>query len=253
MSFRARLTARTEVLAGTFLNLDSPLAAEIVALAGFDWIAIDLEHGASDERSTLQHLQAISHTATAGLVRVESLDRSRIAHALDAGATGVIVPQIRSAAEAAEAVSHCRYSSGRGVARFNRAWQWGARQGALADADDEVICCVQIERSDALEDVESIAQIDGVDILFVGPADLGHALGANGGADDPVLLAAAERVANATARHEKSAGVLCGSMSQLEHYSRLGFTFLGCSADSALLMEHSRQVAAKIKLLQRSG
>jgi 2-keto-3-deoxy-L-rhamnonate aldolase RhmA len=246
MSFRDRVKARSEVLAGTFLNLGSPVTAEIIALAGFDWIAVDLEHGAGGELEALHQLQAITHTDTAGLVRIESASGSRIAHALDSGADGVIVPQVRSAAHAAEVVSACRYDGSRGVARYNRAWQWGVRGGPLEDADAQVTCCIQIERSDALADVDAIAATDGVDVLFVGPADLGHSLGIDGGADHPALLEAAAAVSEAARRHDKAAGILTSNVAQIEHYHRLGFTFLGCSADSALLMQRAQEVSAAI-------
>ena len=246
MSFRDRVTARVEVLAGTFLNLASPLTAEIIALAGFDWVAVDLEHGAGGELDALHQLQAIAHTGTAGLVRIESASQARIGHALDSGADGVIVPQVRSAAAAAEVVSACRYAGHRGVARFNRAWHWGMRGGPLHDADSRVTCCIQIERGDALADVDAIAAIEGVDVLFVGPADLGHALGIDGGADHPDLLAAGAAVSEAALRHGKAAGILVASVAQLEHYHRLGFTFLGCAADSALLMQRAQEVSATI-------
>jgi 4-hydroxy-2-oxoheptanedioate aldolase len=246
MSFRDRVRSRSEVLAGTFLNLGSPLSAEIIALAGFDWIAVDLEHGAGGEADALHQLQAIAHTGTAGLMRVESASASRIGHALDAGADGVIVPQVRSAAHAAEVVAACRYSGQRGVARFNRAWQWGMRSGPLSDADAQVTCAIQIERRDALDDVDAIAATDGVDVLFVGPADLGHALGIDGGADHPDLLAAAATVSDAALRHGKAAGILAGSPPQLEHYHQLGFTFLGCAADSALLAQRAQEVSAAL-------
>jgi 4-hydroxy-2-oxoheptanedioate aldolase len=246
MSFRDRVRARSEVLAGTFLNLGSPLSAEIIALAGFDWIAVDLEHGAGGELDALHQLQAIAHTGTAGLMRVESASASRIGNALDAGADGVIVPQVRSAAHAAEVVAACRYSGQRGVARFNRAWQWGMRSGPLSDADSQVTCAIQIERGDALDDVDAIAATEGVDVLFVGPADLGHALGIDGGADHPDLLAAAATVSEAALRHGKAAGILAASPAQLEHYHRLGFTFLGCAADSALLAARAQEVSAAL-------
>ena len=251
MSFRDRVTARKEILAGTFLNLASPLTAEIIALAGFDWVAVDLEHGAGGELEALHQLQAIAHTGTAGLVRIESASQSRIGHALDSGADGVIVPQVRSAAEAAEVVSACRYAGHRGVARFNRAWQWGMRSGPLRDADSQVTCCIQIERSDALADVDAIAATEGVDVLFVGPADLGHARGIDGGADHPDLLAAGAAVSYAALRHGKAAGILVASVAQLEHYHRLGFTFLGCAADSALLMQRAQEVSAAIQALAK--
>ena len=102
----------------------------------------------------------------------------------------------------------CRHSGERGVARFNRAWGWGTRCGSLEDADARVTCCIQIERRDAVEEVDDIAATDGVDVLFVGPADLAHALGIDGGADHPELAAAGARVAEAAARHGNAAGSL---------------------------------------------
>jgi 2-keto-3-deoxy-L-rhamnonate aldolase RhmA len=248
-SFRSRLLHADRPLPGAFLNLGSSLTAEIMALGGFEWLGIDLEHGAGGELEALQQLQAIAHTGVAGFVRLESASGARIAHALDAGAIGVIVPQIDSTEEAEEAASLCRYAGKRGVARFNRAWQWGARTGALSTADDEVVCCIQIERAGALDDVDGIAALPGVDVVFVGPADLAHNLGISGAADDPAVLEAAERVALAARAHGKVAGVLAGDVRQLAAYARLGFTFLGCAADSALLMRAARATAAELREL----
>jgi 4-hydroxy-2-oxoheptanedioate aldolase len=252
VSFRSRVASRSEILAGCFLNLGSSLTAEIVALAGFDWAAVDLEHGAGGEMEAIHQLQALACRGTAGFVRLESTNRSRVAHALDAGADGIIAPQVRSAEEATAVVSACRYADERGVARYNRAWHWSARAGALNDADDRVTCCIQIERRDALEDVDAIASIDGVDVLFIGPADLSHALSIDGGADHPDLLAAAARVSEAAFRHGKAAGVLAANVAQLEQYHQLGFTFLGCSADSALLMKRAQEVSAGVHAFTES-
>jgi 2-keto-3-deoxy-L-rhamnonate aldolase RhmA len=251
INFRDRVTSRDEILAGIFLNLGSPLSAEIIALSGFDWAAVDLEHGAGGETEALHQLQVLGLSSTAGFVRLESTNRARVAHALDSGADGIIVPQVRSAGEAAEVVSACRYAGERGVARYNRAWQWGARTGALHDADKRVTCCIQIERREALADVDAIASVEGVDVLFVGPADLSHALGIDGGADHPDLLAAAATVSDAALRHGKAAGVLAGSVAHLQRYNELGFTFLGCSADSALLMQHAQKVSAGLHAFDR--
>lgn len=248
-SFRDRVASREDVLVGTFLNLGSSLTAEIIGLAGFDWVGIDLEHGVGGEFEALHQLQAISHTGTAGLIRVESGDRQRIAHALDSGAAGVIVPQVRSAREAAAVVAACRYAGERGVSKFNRGWHWGMRSDPLVEADRSVTCCVQIERREALAEADAIAAIDGVDVLFVGPADLSHDLAMPGPADHPELLAVARDVANAAHRHGKAAGVLAGTVSQLAHYHRLGFTFLGCGADSTLLMQRARDVSSELRAI----
>ncbi len=231
---RARLAAGETVL-GSWVGLGSTLTAEIMGLAGFDWLVIDLEHGAGGEQAMLGQLQALAHTGAVALVRVESIDSSRVLHALDAGADGVLVPRLRSAADAREVVAYCRYSEGRGLARQTRAWRWGQRQGTLAQADGDVFCAVQIETAEALADCAAIAALDGVDVLFVGPSDLANALGLDCPPDDPRLLAAVAPVAAAARAHGKAAGILVGTIEQAQRYCEAGFTFVGLGSDGGLL------------------
>jgi 4-hydroxy-2-oxoheptanedioate aldolase len=245
LGFRARLQAR-EVVLGSFVNLGSSLTAEIMGIAGFDWLVLDLEHGAGDEPQLLTQLQALAHTGTATIVRVEGIDPARILHALDLGADGVMVPRVRTVADARACVDACRYSAGRGVARYNRSWQWGLRSRTLAAADAEVVCVVQIETVDALEAVEDIAAIDGVDVLFVGPSDLSHALGMSCPPDDPALLERVAAVAEAAERHGKAAGMLVGTAAQARAYHGLGFTFLGCGSDGGLLAAAAQGVVGEL-------
>jgi 2-keto-3-deoxy-L-rhamnonate aldolase RhmA len=250
-AFGERVRAR-EVVVGTFLNLASPLAAEIVGLAGVDWVVIDLEHGPGTERDALAQMQALAHTGAAPLVRVEAIDRARFLHALDMGAAGLVVPRLGSVEDAERCVDFSRYSGSRGVARYNRSWQWGAAGHAQEDADAAVVCAVQIETRAALETVEEIAAVEGVDVLFVGPVDLAHSLGIAGGADHPELLRQAARVADAAAAAGKAAGMLVGSLEIAALYRDLGFTFLGCSSDSGLLTEGARRVASGLKALREA-
>jgi 2-keto-3-deoxy-L-rhamnonate aldolase RhmA len=247
-TFAERVRAR-EIVVGTFLNLASPLTAEIVGLAGMDWAVIDLEHGPGTERDALAQMQALAHTGTAPLVRVEGIERARFLRALDIGAAGVLVPRLESVDDAVRSVGYCRYAGSRGVARYNRSWQWGASTRTADEADAAVVCAVQIETAAALEVVDEIAAVDGVDVLFVGPADLAHSLGIDGGADHPELLERVRAVAVAAAGAGKSAGVLVGSLAIAETYRDLGFTFLGCSSDSGLLTEAARQVARGLRSL----
>jgi 2-keto-3-deoxy-L-rhamnonate aldolase RhmA len=246
--FRARVLAR-EPLYGAFVNIGSSVTAEIMALAGFDWLVIDLEHGVAGEREALVQLQAIAHTGTSGIVRVAALERVRILHALDSGDTGVLVPQVVSPDEARFAVECCRYAGIRGVARYNRSWRWASTVEPLAAADARVVCAIQIERESALDQVDEIAAIDGVDVLFVGPGDLGHSLGIPGPPDNPDLLARIGVVAEAAARHGKAAGVLTGAPEQAARYRELGFTFVGCSSDSGILMQSASAIVKTVRAL----
>ena len=244
--FRRRLQAG-ETVGGAFVNLGSSLCTEIMGIAGFDWLVLDLEHGAGDEARVTAQLQALRGSETAALVRIEGIDLPRFMHALDLGADGVLVPRLRNADDARRCVKYSRYSGARGVARYNRSWHWGQSKRTLADADAEVVVAVQIETGEALADVEAIAAVDGVDVLFVGPADLSHNLGMICPPDDPELLAHAATVAEAAARHHKAAGVLVGNLEQLRAYADLGFRFLGCGSDGSVLVEGATALATGVR------
>jgi 4-hydroxy-2-oxoheptanedioate aldolase len=248
-AFRTRVLAG-ELLVGSFVNLGSALTAEIMALCGFDWLVLDLEHGAGGEQEALAQMQAVAHTGTAPLVRVEAVERPRFGRVLDLGAAGVVVPRIRSVDDARRSVDSCRYSGSRGLAAYNRAWRWGLRAQEPSEVDAAIVCAVQIETAGALAAADAIAGVEGVDVLFVGPRDLGYALGIRGGPDVPALKSRIAEVAQAASAHGKAAGILVGTLEQAADYRDLGFTFLGCSSDSGLLASESRRVAEGLRALK---
>jgi 2-keto-3-deoxy-L-rhamnonate aldolase RhmA len=247
-SLKARMAAG-ETVVGSFVNLGSSLCTEIMGLAGFDWLVLDLEHGAGDEAVLVTQLQALGHTGTAPLVRVEGNDSARILHALDLGAEGVLVPRLRSADEARACVAHCRYAGDRGVARYNRSWKWGLDTRPLSAADDRIVCGVQIETAEALAAVNEIAAVEGIDLIFVGPSDLAHALGLQCPPDDPRLLEHAAKVAEAGRAHGVAAGMLVATPEQAQPYRELGFRFLGLASDGGLLAGAARSAAAALREL----
>jgi 2-keto-3-deoxy-L-rhamnonate aldolase RhmA len=248
-AFRARLRAG-ETVVGSFVHLGAALVTEIMGLAGFDWLVLDLEHGAGDEAGLLAQLQALTGTGAATIVRVEAIDLPRFMHALDLGADGVLVPRLRSADDARRCAEYCRYAGARGVARYNRSWHWGLASRSLRDADEEVVCTVQIETREALEAVDEIAAVDGVDVLFVGPADLAQAFGLACPPDDPELLELVAAVAEAAEAHGKTAGVLVGTLEQLRPYRDLGFRFLGCNSDGGLIAQGAFRLSSELAALK---
>jgi 2-keto-3-deoxy-L-rhamnonate aldolase RhmA len=250
--FRGRLRSG-DVLVGSFVNLGSPLTAEIMGIAGFDWLVLDLEHGAGDEGALLAQLQALSHTGVAAIARVEAIERPRFNRALDLGADGVLVPRLHSVEDARRCVEFCRYGGSRGVAAYNRSWHWGLGTRTLDAADEEVVCAVQIETAEALDAVEAIAAVEGVDVVFVGPVDLAHSLGLTCAPDDPELVQRAAAVAQAARAHGKAAGMLVGSVAQAEPYLEAGFTFIGCNSDSGLLAQSSRTLARALRQRAQNG
>ena len=244
-----------ETLIGTFANLGNALSAEICGLAGFDWVLVDLEHGAGTESELPAQLQALGTTPTSGLVRVESHERSRIVRALDAGAAGVMAPRVDSADQARAIVRATRYppAGSRGVALMNRGAAFGARAGMFSDTDDLVLVIVQIESVDALEAVDEIAAVEGVDVLFVGPSDLSQVLGCFGRFDDPAYVDSVQTVAKACRAAGKTAGVLAGSAGDAERYLRLGYRFVGVSGDGGFLAKAAAAAAADLRARSAAG
>jgi 4-hydroxy-2-oxoheptanedioate aldolase len=249
-----RLRARVaggDVLLGTFLNTGSPLAAEICARAGFDWGLLDLEHGAASEASLGAHLRALAGTGTAAVVRIEANERARFARVLDAGAEGVMVPRVGTAAEAERAVSFSRYppAGTRGVAVMNRAADFGsAGPDYTSEANERILGVVQIESVDGVGNVEAIAAVNGVDVLFVGPSDLTYALGIPNETGHERYREAVRRVLEATRRHGKSAGVLVKGEEELEDACALGFRFLAVGSDSSFLATGARTAVKQGRL-----
>lgn len=237
-SFRERILAG-EPLVGTFLNLGSSVSAEICTLAGFDWALVDLEHGSGSAADMLGQLQALSRTNTAGLVRVELSARTHASRALDAGAAGIVFPRLESAAEVRAAIGYLRFPPDgvRGVASQNRTGQFGRIPATeLALVDDDVIGVVQVETTSIVTELDEVASVPGVDVLFVGPGDLSYALGVPGQFAASAYVEALRHVVTVARRHGCSAGVLVPGLAEARRHLELGFRFVAISSDSALIM-----------------
>jgi 2-dehydro-3-deoxyglucarate aldolase/4-hydroxy-2-oxoheptanedioate aldolase len=248
-SFRDRVLGG-ETLLGLFLDLNSPTSAELCAAAGYDWLLVDLEHGATTEADLLGMLHAVEVGGSTPIVRPQSGERLRIGRALDAGARGIMVPRLDSADEAREAVTFLRYPPDgiRGVATRVR----GAGLGTVAHPEvhrlnQRVVGIVQIESTGGLADADTIAAIDGVDVLFVGPADLSHSLRIPGQFQHADYLAALERVVAACRAHGKAAGILVYDTAVVPRHVELGYSFVGIGADAAFVAEGAKRSLAAIR------
>jgi len=233
---RSRILAG-DTLIGAFSDLASPLAAELLGQAGFDWVVLDLEHGTATEGDLLALLYAVGTTPMAAIVRPQSAERLRVGRALDLGAAGIMLPQLQSAEGVREAVGYLKYPpvGVRGVALRTR----GADMGTLAHGDvarivnERVVGIVQIESPGTVAEADEIAAIDGVDVLFVGPADLSHGLGVPGRFDDPTYLDALRTVVAGCDRHGKAAGILLYDTAVLPAHLELGFRFIGLGSEGS--------------------
>jgi 2-keto-3-deoxy-L-rhamnonate aldolase RhmA len=227
---------------GTMLNLGSALAAEVCALSGFDWLLVDLEHGAGGEEALVGQILAGAAHGVPVIVRVEATERIRVGHVLDLGVAGVMFPRLNTPDEVREALRHLWYppQGDRGVAGYNRARQFGGDGREPSEVNDSILSVVQIESVSALESVQEIAAIPGVDVLFVGPSDLSTSMGIPGQFDAPELLAAFDAVIAAAREQKISAAILAGDLSRVEPLSVRGFDFIAVGSDSSLLRGAAR-------------
>jgi 2-keto-3-deoxy-L-rhamnonate aldolase RhmA len=234
---KARLAAG-EILCGTLLTIGSSEVAELLAVAGFDWIFLDAEHGALDPRDVLHLLQSIGGR-TPCLVRVPTLDEAWIKRALDAGADGVIVPQVGSAEEAQRAVQYAQYPPrgrrGLGTARANR-YGLGVAE-YLRSVSGAVTVVVQAETVGAIQNIQAIAAVPGLDAVFVGPYDLSASLGHPGEVDHPQVRAAISQVSRACREAGVRTGIFAMTGEELETHLPQGFTLLAAGVDTVLLSQ----------------
>jgi len=239
-----------ELVIGTWLNLGSSMTAEIAAQAGFDWVVLDLEHGAGDHESLLHQLHAVSATPAVPLVRVAWNEAPRFKRVLDLGASGVVVPYVTSADEARQAVAAMRYPPKgiRGVASLNRACDFGAQFSQyFASANDNLLTVVQVETEATLDAVEGIAATEGVDVLFVGPMDLSVSMGIPVQYDHARFRDALAKVAGACRSAGKAAGILLGRPEQIRDTLAAGFTFVGLGSDGGVLAQGMKGLADAFK------
>jgi 4-hydroxy-2-oxoheptanedioate aldolase len=236
---------------GAFVNLGSAASAELVARAGYDWLIVDLEHGMGSIADLHGQLLAIQGTPTTAIVRVASVERLRIDRALDLGADGIMLPQVGSADEARTGVAWLRYPPGgvRGVALVTRGAGFGERSHAeiAGIVNPAILGVFQVESPAAVEAADEAAAIDGVDVLFVGPADLSHAMGIPGQIDNPAFLAALDRVVAACRANGKGAGILLGDGAATAGALARGFTFIGVGSDVSFVLAGARRQLAEAR------
>ncbi len=241
-TLRRRILAG-ETLFGAWASLGSPGSAELMGRAGLDWVVVDLEHGNTTESELLAHLTAIELTGAAALVRPQSGERLRIGRALDMGAEGVVVPRLDTHEQAVEAMTFLRYppAGHRGVALLTRGARLGTvNHAGVAALNDDIVGIFQIESPSALEAADDLAATDGVDVLFVGPADLSHSLGVPGQFSNERYQDGLRRVVAACRAHGKAAGILLYDPASFRPHLDLGFTFVGIGADISFVNDGVR-------------
>jgi 4-hydroxy-2-oxoheptanedioate aldolase len=249
-TFKAALKSGGRAQIGLWLGLANAICAEICAGAGFDWLMIDAEHAPNDIRSILAQLQAIAPYPVHPVVRPVAGDVQLIKRLLDLGVQTLLIPMVETAEQARHLVAAMRYPPVgiRGVGTtLARASQWNRIPNYLHEANDQMCLLVQVETPQGLRNLDAIAAVEGVDGVFIGPADLSAALGHLGDIGHPDVQVAIDNAIRRISICCDAAGTLTNDETKARHYLSLGCKFLAVGLDGNLLMKATQDLAGKFK------
>lgn len=228
---------------GMFLASGCPAAAELAAECGCDFVVIDGEHGQGDERSWFEQIARLDKYETAALVRIPAFRREYVQRVLDYGGDGILLPMMESAAQAREFAAAMRYPphGTRGMTGIFRASVYNRElKSYLEQADEKLLCAVQIESAAGVEQVDEIAAVDGIDLLFIGHSDLTMDYGCYRDFANPQIKEAEQRILAAAARYGKTAGMVLRPGMDLRDYASTCMKFICVGTDLGLMQSAFR-------------
>jgi len=234
---------------GLWCSLSSHYATELVAGSGFHWLLLDTEHSPNDLESVLTQLQAAAPYSTHPVVRVPWNDMVTIKRFLDIGSQTILIPYVQNAEEAKAAVAYTRYPTAgvRGVAGGTRATRWGRIKDYAKRAHEEICVLVQVETQTALDNLEKIAAVDGVDGVFIGPADLHASLGYPGETNNPKVVPVIDDAVRRIRKAGKAPGILTTVEADARRWLECGGQFVAVGVDTVVLARGTEALAAKFK------
>jgi 2-dehydro-3-deoxyglucarate aldolase len=247
MNFTQRLR-QNELLLGTMLTLPSPEVAEMIASCGYDWLFMDGEHGNLSTLDWQRMLQAVAGRS-ASIIRVADNSEREIKKILDIGAEGIIAPQVNTAAEARHVVACCKYPPqgirGVGLARA----QGYGRSFAdyMETANDSIAVIIQAEHIDAVNNIEEIVEVDGIDAVFIGPYDLSASMGLMGQVDHPEVVEAIDRVGRACQQRGMSLGYFGTTAESVQAYVHKGYHLICAGTDAGFVVAGAEQTLEKLR------
>ncbi len=247
-TFRQNILANKKQI-GCWCSLGSPIAAEVVGGAGFDWVLIDGEHAPNNLESFILQLMALKDSRSAPVVRPQWAEPVILKRLLDIGFFNFLMPFIDNSDRAREVVAATRYPPDgiRGVSLSNRGNRFGYVQGYHDQVNENITVLAQIESREGLENAGEIATVDGVDGLFIGPSDLSAALGHFPDTQHPEVLEAMQRIVHAGEAAGKAVGIIAPVEEHARRYLEMGMTFLAVGADLALLKNVTQDLCKKFK------
>ena len=234
---------------GLWCSLSHHYALEAVAGAGFDWLLIDTEHSPNDLESLVPQLQAAASYPTSAVVRVPWNDMVNIKRVLDIGAQSLLLPYVQNVEEARAAVAATRYppKGVRGVAGTTRATRFGRVKDYVRRVEAELCLLVQVETREALEHIDAIAALDGIDGIFIGPADLHASMGHTGETANPAVVPQIEDALRRIRRTGKAPGILTADEALARRYIEAGALFTAVGVDTFILARETEKLAARFR------
>lgn len=228
--------ANNDTYYGTWLTSGSPALAELASMYNFDWFLFDLEHGFLTIHDLLGNLQAVKNSSSKNMVRVGGVDPIQIAKILDLGADGIMVPHVSNATLAKNCVDAMLYPpyGHRGFSSSVRAFNYGLNVPTDIHGDKPLLF-VQIEDVEGIKNADEIAAVEGVEVLFVGPADLKLSLKYQDVESGISYEQALQKVIDAVKKNGKLAGILVRNLEDTSHLIEMGFTYIALSSDTAIL------------------
>lgn len=246
ITFSERLR-KGELLIGTLVSMPSPEITEILSNTGYDWLFIDAEHGAFNPQQAQSMLQAAGDVPC--VIRVPSGDEVWIKKALDIGAAGIIVPQVHTAEQAKQIVKSCKYSpqGSRGVG-IGRAHKYGMGfEDYIKKANRNTAVILQAESRQAIDNIEAITAIKGVDAVLIGPYDLSASLGKIGQVSHPVVVKAIDKVIKACKKTGVKLGFFGVNADAVKPYMKKGFTLITVGVDTLFLIKSAKETLAAVR------
>jgi len=241
--------AKGELQIGLWCGLCSPITTEIVSHSGFDWLLLDTEHSPNEVPDVLVQLQAMQAGTASAIVRPAWNDIVLIKRFLDVGAQSLLIPFVQTPEEARRAVEATRYPPGgmRGITGSGRASRYGRVKDYLKNASREICLLVQVETKNALDQIEAIASVDGIDGVFIGPNDLSASFGHIGNWGHPEVQAALEDAVRRLKKIGKPAGILTPNEEEAKRFIAWGYTFVAVGADLGLLARGADALSKRFK------
>ena len=247
--FKEKLN-KGECVYGVFMKTSDPMFVEAAGIGGFDFVILDTEHGPVTIEGQQNNIRAAEARGTVPIIRLEDCNENTISKALDIGAYGIQVPQINTADEARQVVKNAKfYPYGmRGVCRFVRAAEYSnMERSEFFESSKDLIINLQLEGVDAIKNLDEILEVEGVDILFIGPYDLSQSLGLPGQVDNPIVVNAMKEIVGKAKKKNKIIGTFIDTIDNLKMWRQLGLQYLSYSVDVGLFLDACKDINKKFE------